>query len=381
VNKKKIKLLYVTDGIFPGVVGGLQKVSFNHIKMLQDKVNLSVVYSGSEDITRFENVQYFYFPWPDKKDFWRINNYVNQLKLFSQHVVNILSMISPDVIYTDGPLLNEVFKQYKQKNIRRLPVIYHPHGLGPYQDNRTLVSKIKSSTLRPIIRKHCLSSDIVISQGGKLSNILSKRIGVQKKSIHNLSNFVETGSVAINDATYDEKNIKVYDFIFVGRNDKCKGLDFLFTTLKLVKKRCRILIVGAEKDAAFVTKCHEITWHKEEKSKEKLAELYHSAKFLILPSFVEGMPTVVLEAMSLGVPALCSDVGAVSEIVQDSENGFIFKAGDENALIKKIGNVISLNDTEYAAMCLAAGKTIRQKFTSEIVEQQLLNLIESSIVA
>jgi glycosyltransferase involved in cell wall biosynthesis len=50
---------------------------------------------------------------------------------------------------------------------------------------------------------------------------------------------------------------------------------------------------------------------------------YPAFDVLLLPSIVEGVPLVALEAMTAGTPVVASDVGAVSEIVQDGHNGFL----------------------------------------------------------
>lgn len=49
---------------------------------------------------------------------------------------------------------------------------------------------------------------------------------------------------------------------------------------------------------------------------------------LVLPSFVDGRPVVVLEALALGVPVLASRVGALPELIVDGENGWLCEPTD-----------------------------------------------------
>lgn len=63
----------------------------------------------------------------------------------------------------------------------------------------------------------------------------------------------------------------------------------------------------------------------------------------LLTSHVEGMPTVVLEAMSCGIPVVSFDVGSTKEIVQDGVTGFIVPYRDSAALLERIIQLIDDN--------------------------------------
>ncbi|HEX6246014.1 MAG TPA: glycosyltransferase family 4 protein [Polyangiales bacterium] len=68
------------------------------------------------------------------------------------------------------------------------------------------------------------------------------------------------------------------------------------------------------------------------------SELLHAADAFVLPSIVlpsgrsEGMPTTLLEAMEYGLPVIASDVGGVSDVVRDGENGWLVAPADPAAL-------------------------------------------------
>ena len=78
---------------------------------------------------------------------------------------------------------------------------------------------------------------------------------------------------------------------------------------------------------------------------EPLQELYSHAGLFVLPSYYEGLPIVLLEAMSYGLLCLASDIPANREVVGLSEERF-FKAGDVQALAGKIGEFIDRPLTE-----------------------------------
>jgi glycosyltransferase involved in cell wall biosynthesis len=57
--------------------------------------------------------------------------------------------------------------------------------------------------------------------------------------------------------------------------------------------------------------------------REKKYEYYLMSDIYILPSYYEGMPTSIIEAMVCGLPVVCTNVGALPEIIQDGKSGFI----------------------------------------------------------
>jgi glycosyltransferase involved in cell wall biosynthesis len=60
--------------------------------------------------------------------------------------------------------------------------------------------------------------------------------------------------------------------------------------------------------------------------------LYESADVFVLPSYAEGMPNSMIEAMSLGVPVVVTPVGSIADVVHDGVNGVVVPVGDPGAL-------------------------------------------------
>mgnify|MGYP000429415235 FL=1 len=53
---------------------------------------------------------------------------------------------------------------------------------------------------------------------------------------------------------------------------------------------------------------------------------------LVLPSYNEGLPIAILEAMSYGLPIISTNVGSIGEAVKEKENGFLIEPGDVDSL-------------------------------------------------
>ena len=71
-------------------------------------------------------------------------------------------------------------------------------------------------------------------------------------------------------------------------------------------------------------------------SGEKKVELLNNTDVFILPSYTEGLPISILEAMSYKLPVISTPVGGIPEVVKDEENGFLITPGDKKALYNTI---------------------------------------------
>jgi glycosyltransferase involved in cell wall biosynthesis len=69
--------------------------------------------------------------------------------------------------------------------------------------------------------------------------------------------------------------------------------------------------------------------------------VYRAADIVALPSEIEGLPYVVLEALSQGRPVVATDVGAVPEAVVDGETGFLVAVGDHSALVAALERLVT----------------------------------------
>lgn len=78
--------------------------------------------------------------------------------------------------------------------------------------------------------------------------------------------------------------------------------------------------------------------------KKNMGDYYIAIDLLILPSLSEGLPFVVLEAMAAGKPVLATDVGAMSEVIRNNDNGWLVTPGNVEVLKDKLIKVLSNKD-------------------------------------
>lgn len=76
-------------------------------------------------------------------------------------------------------------------------------------------------------------------------------------------------------------------------------------------------------------------------SKEEVVEYLNKLKILILPSYTEGLPNIVLEAMACGTPVLSTPVGSVPDIIIDGNTGFLMDNNSVSCIYENILRVFS----------------------------------------
>lgn len=103
------------------------------------------------------------------------------------------------------------------------------------------------------------------------------------------------------------------------------------------------------------------------------------ADMLVNPSFTEGLPNVLLEAMALGIPVIATNVGGVPELVTHAVSGLLVQPDDAYALAE--GMLTLANDPQRrAALAVAALETVRQSFSFEGQFAKLATVYDEVII-
>ncbi len=95
------------------------------------------------------------------------------------------------------------------------------------------------------------------------------------------------------------------------------------------------------------------------RDRKKVAEMYQASDVYVLPSFREGLPLTLIEAMASGIPIIASPVNGVPYEMKDNYNGFFVEYGDIKNLKNKIIKIIEdkkLSDKFRKNNIKAAGK-------------------------
>jgi glycosyltransferase involved in cell wall biosynthesis len=110
---------------------------------------------------------------------------------------------------------------------------------------------------------------------------------------------------------------------------------------------------------------------------EKKIDLMNKCKVYILPSYVEGLPLSILEAMSYNMAIISTRVGGIPSLVNDGKNGFLFEPGDKNAIYSSVKTLVYNKE-----LLLSMGKDNSKRvvdFYPDHVAKKLTELYKSII--
>jgi len=153
--------------------------------------------------------------------------------------------------------------------------------------------------------------------------------------------------------------------LFVGYLDTFKGIYELinsFQEISAENKNVKLLMVGGGPKKEDLLD-NVIKMNLEDNviftgmiEHQKIHKYYQAADIFVLPSYTEGLPISVLEAMACGLPVVATNVGGIPEVITDGLGGFLVSPKSEKELIKKL-NIILTN------------KYIRMQFVQKSLER------------
>lgn len=113
-----------------------------------------------------------------------------------------------------------------------------------------------------------------------------------------------------------------------------------------------------------------------EKTKQ-IKQVYQDADFFCLPSFYEGTPNVICEAMSCGLPIVCSAVCDNPMYVEEGKNGFLFDPMRPETIADAIERAITVSNDEYFLLCKNSRKKAESLLSEKLFVDKYIKIIES----
>ncbi len=106
-----------------------------------------------------------------------------------------------------------------------------------------------------------------------------------------------------------------------------------------------------------------------------------AARALVLPSLAETLPCVIMEAFAMHRPVICTDVGSISELVVDGQNGWTIAEPTVDAIVSAMQVALATPVSQLNAMASHGADIVHRMYSAEHQANQLLQLIERSELA
>ena len=122
---------------------------------------------------------------------------------------------------------------------------------------------------------------------------------------------------------------------------------------------------------------HITGWVSNERVRQELLE----SRALVLPSFAEGLPVVLMEAMALGRPVISTYVAGIPELVEPGVNGWLVPAGAVEPLVAAMRAALRADDEKLKAMGQAGARKVAARHDASIEAKRLARLFRAAIDA
>jgi len=378
-----MKIALVTDGISPFVLGGMQTHSAllgknlairgNSVDLFHfvhkpnelptdNEVNKKIF--GNSDFC-FNKVFTYYFP----KSVEFPGHYIWNSYRYSKMVANHLMKESGyDLIIAKGFSGWKLLIEKKRNRIQtKIGVKFHGYEMFQFAPN--LKIKLQHLLLRAFVRWNTKHADYVYSYGGKITTII-ENLGVSKELIKEIPSAIDPSW--LNQKIKTSQSLK---FLFVGRNERRKGIKEINKAIEIVLKNnldAEFHFMGPFEKRFNTSRSNvSIFYHGIIIGEKKKKEIYDSCDVLLCPSYSEGMPNVILEAMSRGLAIIATNVGAIRLLVSEN-NGALLKECKTNLIFDAINKFILMDYNKLIEMKTASVEKIKEEFLwNNVIEKYI----------
>lgn len=238
-----------------------------------------------------------------------------------------------------------------------------------------------------------LGSNIhVYSVGHRVQDVIMRRYGVMTEILHM---GVEDNFAQKEDkdrsifGQYDSGHEKVR-FLIVGTYSKLKAQDILAKAIEEldenVRSQCQFVFCGNEEmyDEEVLEAVTDVCGKYENVHKipaqphSKVLELMQDMDYLLVPSRVDPIPTVAVEAMMMEKPCLITQVCGAAHYLKDGDNSFVFPSENAPVLADKISEAVSLckDNTGWKRMCKNSRRVYEGHFSKTIFETKVKDILK-----
>lgn len=297
----------------------------------------------------------------------------------------LLEMLWPyenyyDVVITQTRFFPLSFIGMLFAKIRKLPLVHVERGTCHVVTTNkfvALVNKVYDHTIGELLIKYA-SYNVGVSQAACefIEHLKGKHVVCIYNGIKMPNNTIVTTISNIKRIVYCGRLIyaKGVQDLIEAFNKCCKSIDGL-----------RLIIIG---DGNYKKTLVELADKKRniqfigEVSQNKVLDILSSCHIFVNPSYSEGLPTSVIEACSVGLPVIATDVGGTNEIIINDESGVLVKPHDVEQLSDSLFKLL-MNENKCLYLGNNARRIVEKKFNWDSIThqwEQLLNTLRRSDV-
>ena len=340
-------------------IGGIETVLLTYASGLS-KMEQDVYYVSCWDQGDFENVL------PQGVCFVGLGNVRLRYSLF--RLRHILKEIHPDVIITanDSTLIAYLASFSIGFKIK---IVTSQHS---YLDNSDTL--FYSKLIVKYIFPKC---DMVIAVSDGISEMLKGRCKIKWSRIEVLNNPINIDRIVVLSNEYSINVNKEY-FVYVGRMTSVKNLKFLIDSYNCFRNRYgdySLVLVGDGPDRSFVEEyAHTSTYSSSIIFTGKKSNPYpyiKNAKLLLLSSTSEAFPTVLIEAMAMGVTCVSTPTKGGRDILKDGKIGYLSKDSKDYEEYASLLDVASKNAFDKEILM----QSVKSRFGLNHIAERFLNIL------
>jgi glycosyltransferase involved in cell wall biosynthesis len=285
---------------------------------------------------------------PIKTLFNLVSNYIRLMAL----EIKVINKYRIDLIREENLIIVGI-PTFLVSKMKKIPFVT---WLGGFERNafnilyeKSVITRIFTQIIKFLEFLICSSTSMAFTVSLDLFRLLKKR---NLKNIYLSPNFVDF-NIFTEKTEFNNTKSKKVSILYSGRYEKEKGIDNLLNAINLLSRERRnfelhLIGYGTLEDwiRDFI-KSKNLENHVFLRGKyplSKLPEFYKKADIFIIPSYTEGLPAALLEAMCSGCACICTDVGLISSYISNDVNGFIVKPGNSQDLANAIKILIDNPD-------------------------------------
>jgi len=343
---------------YPPGIGGIERYIYEFSKVASDLGhNLTIItqrYPGEKDYEKIGNIEVIRCFTVHKKPFDQFFLFIN----------TILKKKGDYDVYWGHGVSGTLIDKWK-------PYVHTMHGFTHFRQDKTPPFNYIAEWLEYRILERTDMNIAVDKQTWEISKEYNENSYLVENGI-DIERFKQRY-----DNPYDEGKKNV---LFVGRLERSKGIIDIINGFRKFGKSGYILhIVGDgllhDEVRSLAKKSRNIKFHGRVDSVE---EYFQHADCYVLPSYHEGFPTTVLEAMAAKRPTVVTDLPAFEGNFEDGVETMIFEPGDVEGMMEKIELVLK-DDSIYDEMVSKAYQKVKEEYTWEVQTKKILSLFEDLI--